>query len=43
METIPMNFTRRNVTIGGMSLLASASIGTLTRAEHGEYSARRRA
>lgn len=32
-----MNFTRRNVTIGGMSLLASASMSTLGRAELGEF------
>lgn len=31
-----MNFTRRNVTIGGMSLLAGASISTMSRAELGE-------
>ena len=31
-----MNFTRRNVTIGGMSLLASASMSTLGRAELGD-------
>src|SRR5689334_10128884 len=36
METIEMNFTRRNVTIGGMSLLAGASISTMSRAELGE-------
>ncbi|CUT11329.1 putative exported protein [Bradyrhizobium sp.] len=32
-----MDITRRNVTIGGMSLLASASTATSTRAEHGEF------
>lgn len=32
-----MNFTRRNVTIGGMSLLASASVSTMSRAELGEF------
>ncbi|MET4797826.1 DUF1254 domain-containing protein [Bradyrhizobium sp. LB11.1] len=31
-----MIFTRRNVTIGGMSLLASASMSTMSRAELGE-------
>ncbi|UPK29085.1 DUF1254 domain-containing protein [Bradyrhizobium sp. 195] len=31
-----MKFTRRNVTIGGMSLLASASMSTLSRADFGE-------
>ncbi|MEH2491730.1 DUF1254 domain-containing protein [Bradyrhizobium sp. AZCC 2230] len=32
-----MNFTRRNVTMGGMSLLAGASISTMSRAELGEF------
>jgi hypothetical protein len=32
-----MNITRRNVTIGGMSLLASASLSTLGRAELGSF------
>src|SRR5690348_10454494 len=31
-----MNITRRNLTIGGMSLLASSSISTVSRAEFGE-------
>ena len=32
-----MNFTRRNVTIGGLSLLASTSMSTMGRAEFGEF------
>jgi hypothetical protein len=32
-----MKITRRNVTLGGISLLASASTSTLTRAELGEF------
>jgi hypothetical protein len=32
-----MNITRRNVTIGGMSLLAGASMSTLSRAELGDF------
>ena len=32
-----MNVTRRDVTIGGISLLASASMGTSARAEFGEF------
>ncbi|WP_426408471.1 DUF1254 domain-containing protein [Bradyrhizobium ganzhouense] len=32
-----MNITRRNLTIGGMSLLAGASMSTLSRAELGEF------
>ena len=32
-----MNITRRSVTIGGMSLLASASMSTLSRAELGSF------
>src|SRR5215475_1370190 len=32
-----MNITRRNLTISGMSLLAGASMSTLSRAELGEF------
>src|SRR3954451_14657210 len=36
-EFVSMNITRRDVTIGGMSLLASASMSTTSRAELGEF------
>jgi hypothetical protein len=35
--SIAMDITRRNLTIGGMSLLAGASISTLSRAELGDF------